>query len=130
MRRNLLGRLYQDGEVVVRIGEPGDSMFQIQKGCLDVVVDEGKDLVVATLGSGDFFGEMSLFTHEPRSATVRSRGESRVLTIDETAFVRRLSEDPMLAYRILEAMFARLRHLNEQGVGYEGYRDLAAEGQP
>ena len=121
MRQNQLGRLYSDGDVIVRMGETGNTMFQIQKGCLDVVVDEDKGQVIATLVSGDFFGEMSLLTGDTRSATVRSRGESRVLTIDRAAFIRRLSEDPMLAYRIMEAMCVRLRHLNVQSVGYEGY---------
>ncbi len=121
MRHNQLGKLYNDGDVIVRLGDPGNTMFQVQKGCLDVIVDDNTGQVIATLVSGDFFGEMCLFTGDPRSATVRSRGESRVLTIDRAAFIRRLSEDPLLAYRILGAMCDRLRRLNEYSVGYEGY---------
>lgn len=122
MRQNQLGRLYQDGAVIFRQGDKGNCMFLVQKGELEVVLGEDDNLVVATLSSGDFFGEMSLFTGEPRSATIRSCGESRVLTIDEPAFLQRLREDPMLAFRILETMCQRLRRLNSQHAGYQGYQ--------
>jgi CRP-like cAMP-binding protein len=105
MRQNRLGKLFQDGEVIVRKGDSGHHMYLIQKGALEVVV--GGE-TVNTLGSGDFFGEMSLFTGQPRSATVRSRGESRVLTIDRTAFMNRIQEDPVLAFRLLEKLCDRL----------------------
>lgn len=105
MRQNRLGKLYQDGDVIVRKGDTGNHMYLIQKGALDVIVG---DETVNTLGSGDFFGEMSLFTGQPRSATVRSHGESRVLTIDRTAFMNRIQEDPVLAFRLLEKLCDRL----------------------
>ena len=117
--QNQIGKRYQDGEVVVRVGDAGDCMFLIQKGELDILIDE--TLSINTLTSGDFFGEMSLLTGEKRSATVKSRGESWVLTIDESAFQLRLREDPVLGLRILETMYQRLTALNQQGVGYEGY---------
>ncbi len=129
MSQNQLGKLYRDGDVVVRIGDKGTCMFQIQKGELEVIIDEDENMVVNTLSSGDFFGEMSLFTGECRSATVRSKGESRVLTIDEPAFLRRLQEDPVLGFRVLETMFSWLRHMNSLGVGYEGY-NISVDHEP
>ncbi|MBF0459868.1 MAG: cyclic nucleotide-binding domain-containing protein [Magnetococcales bacterium] len=122
MRQNQLGRLYHDGDIIVRKGDKGDCMFLLQKGKLEVVIGANEDRVVATLDSGDFFGEMSLFTGEPRSATVRSHGESRVLTIDEPAFIHRLRMDPMLAFHVLKTMYHRLRGLNRQRAGYAGYQ--------
>ncbi|MBF0610592.1 MAG: cyclic nucleotide-binding domain-containing protein [Magnetococcales bacterium] len=118
MSQEAMGRLYLDGETVVTMGEEGTCMFQIQKGTLEVVVD---GQVINTLAHGEFFGEMSLFNQAPRSATIRSKGESRVMTIDQSAFLRRLQEDPMLGFRILKVLHQRMRQMNQQGVGYEGY---------
>jgi len=114
MRQTNLGRLYQDGDIIFRKGDPGDCMFLVQKGTLDVILEEDGDRVVNIISSGEFFGEMSLFTGNPRSATIRSRGESRVMTIDEVAFMRRMTEDPVLAFRILEKQCDRLRALDLQ----------------
>ena len=118
MRHNQLGHLYRDGELLVRRGDRGNSMFLIQKGHLEIILDESGDTPIATRSEGEFLGEMSLFTGEPRSATVRSRGESRVLTIDEPAFRLRIKEDPVLAYRILEKLHERMQSLHSQGAGW------------
>jgi CRP-like cAMP-binding protein len=71
------------------------------------------DVCVAVLGEGDFFGEMALFDQEVRSATVRARGEVRILTLEKRTFLRRIHEDPSLAFRMLEKMSRRVRKLNE-----------------
>ena len=84
-------------------------MYLLQKGALDVVLEEQGGRVVNTLSSGEFFGEMSLLSGEPRSATIRCRDESRVMTVDERAFMRRMREDPLLAFRVLEKLCGRLR---------------------
>lgn len=114
MRQNRLGHLYKDGDIIFYKGDQGNSMFLIQKGIVEILVDETSDVPIVTLTDGDFFGEMSLFTREPRSATVRSKGESYVLTIDESAFMLRIKEDPMLAYRILDKLYIRIHSLNQQ----------------
>lgn len=114
MSQTRLGRLYQDGDIIFHKGDPGDCMYLVQRGSLDVIVDEHENKVVNTIHSGEFFGEMSLFSGEPRSATVRCRGESRVMTIDERAFMRRMAEDPVLAFRILEKLCDRLRSLDNK----------------
>ncbi|MCP4041566.1 MAG: cyclic nucleotide-binding domain-containing protein [Gammaproteobacteria bacterium] len=115
MRQNELGRLYQDGDVVVRKGESGDCMFIIQKGLVEVFIGDDNHLV-RTMGSGEIFGEMSLFTGESRSATVRAKGEARVLTIDQPAFHKRIQEDPMLAFRILGMLTDRIAALDPNGL--------------
>ena len=108
MKQTNLGRLYGAGEIIFHKGDPGDCMYLVQKGSLDVVLDESTGTVIDTIRSGEFFGEMSLFSGEPRSATIRCRSESRVMTIDERAFMRRMEEDPVLAFRILEKLCGRL----------------------
>ncbi|MBT3203088.1 MAG: cyclic nucleotide-binding domain-containing protein [Gammaproteobacteria bacterium] len=116
MRQNRLGHLYHDGDVIFHKGDQGNSMFLIQKGTIEIIIDETSDSPINTLSDGDFFGEMSLFTGNPRSATVRSKGESYVLTIDELAFMLRIKEDPMLAFRILDKLYARIHSLNIESI--------------
>ena len=110
-----LGRVYSDGEVIIRQGEAGDCMYEIQSGEVEVIQEKsGKEVRLAVLGKGDFFGEMAIFEHDVRSATVRALGEVRALTIDKRTFLRRITEDPSLAFRIVERMSHRIREMNNK----------------
>jgi CRP-like cAMP-binding protein len=110
-----LGREYADGETIVRQGESGTSMFVVQSGRCEVFRERsGRDERVGTLEVGDVFGEMAIFDRERRSATVRARGPSRVLTVDRRAFLRRVQEDPSLALDILRALSQRVRRLSDE----------------
>jgi CRP-like cAMP-binding protein len=75
---------------------------------------KGKEVRLAVLGKGDFFGEMAIFEREVRSATVRAHGKVRVLTVDKKILLRRISEDPSLALRILERMSNRIRGMDNE----------------
>lgn len=113
MTTGTLGKLYQPGEMIVRQGETGDCMYVIQGGEAEVLIKKGDaDVCVGVLGEGDVFGEMALFEKEARSATVRARGEVRALALEKKAFLRRVHEDPSLAFRILEKMSKRIRTLD------------------
>lgn len=126
MSASELGKVYADLEVIVRQGEVGDCMFVIQSGEVDVV-GSGVDgeVHLATLGAGNFFGEMSIFEREVRSATVRARGEARVLTIDRRTLMRRIQRDPTLAFNLLKTMSQRIRALDA-----EVARARRADGNP
>jgi CRP-like cAMP-binding protein len=108
-----LGKQYRDGDVIVREGEIGNCMYEIQSGKVEVIREkDGKAVRLAELDRGDFFGEMAIFEREVRSATVRAVGPVRALTIDKKALLRRISEDPTLAFRILQKLSRRIRDLN------------------
>lgn len=108
-----LGRQYADGEVVCRQGEPGNCMYLVQSGKVEVVREEaGVETVLGRLRGGDIFGEMAIIDRRPRSATVRAAGEARILTLDKRAFLRQVSEDPSLAFRILKQLSLRIRALS------------------
>ncbi len=114
-RRGSLGRVYHDGEAIVRQGESGDCMYVIQEGEVEIWHDNGGPPVLLRRGGkGEFIGEMAIFNNEVRSATVRARGKVRVLTIDRSTLLRRIHEDPSLAYRMLQQMSSRLRTLSSQ----------------
>lgn len=115
METNALGRTYQDGEVIIRQGDKGDCMFVIQEGRVSVVkeLDSG-EVELAVRGPGEFFGEMALFEHETRMATVRAIEKARILTVDKKSFLRRIHEDPSLAYHLVQALSARVRQLSQE----------------
>jgi CRP-like cAMP-binding protein len=113
MTDGALGRLYGDGETIVRQGEVGDSMFVVLQGTVEVLREEGGRTVrIARIGPGEMFGEMALCEKQPRSATVRAIGEVRALTVDKRTFLRRVQEDPSLAFNVLKALSSRIRALD------------------
>lgn len=115
MKKSELGKRFIDGEVIVREGDAGDYMYEILDGRVEVFQErEGKEVRLAILGKGDFFGEMAIFEREVRSATVRANGPVRVLTVDKKILLRRISEDPSLALRILERMSHRIRGMDNE----------------
>jgi CRP-like cAMP-binding protein len=109
-----LGRIYRDGEKIIRQGNTGDSMYVVQGGRVEVIQhsESGGEQHLAFLEAGDFFGEMAVFEKEVRSATVRADGEARVLKIDKKALLTRIREDPLLAVNLLKTMSHRIRDLN------------------
>ena len=103
-------RLYGDGEVIVREGAAGASMFVVCTGHVAVTIGPGTE--VAKIDAGGFFGEMSLLTGEPRSATVSARGDCRVLEIAGDAFKTYVAEHPDVIDDLAGAAAARRRELD------------------
>jgi small-conductance mechanosensitive channel/CRP-like cAMP-binding protein len=89
--------VFAPGEMVIRAGDPGSSMFVVHNGKVRVQVnDNGRPRTVATLNEGDFFGEMALFTGEPRTANVVALEETEVLEIGHAAMKRVFDTNPDL----------------------------------
>jgi CRP-like cAMP-binding protein len=111
-----LGKVYTDGEVIICEGDEGKCMYVIQDGEVEVFIrgDEGNEIRLGVRGAGEFFGEMAIFDRDVRSATVRALGEARVLTVDKKNFMRRVHEDPSLAFRLVETMSRRIRELGDE----------------
>ena len=113
MSLGALGKDYQDGEIIVRQGELGDCMYVVQEGHVEVLIEsENQQVQLDILGKNEFFGEMAIFDHEIRSATVRALGPARILTVDHKNLLRRIHEDPSLAYHLLQVMSDRVRRLS------------------
>ena len=126
MSHEMLGKLYADGQAIVRQGDTGDCMYVVQEGEVEVLrEDNGEHITLAVLQAGDFFGEMALFDHDVRSATVRAKGEARVLTVDRRTLLRRFQEDPSLALRIVDGLIHRVRELDAEVARLSG---IAAHG--
>jgi len=113
MGKTILGRLYKDGETIIKQGTIGDCVYVIQKGKVEVIKEKGeKEVKVAELGEKEFFGEMALFEKDVRSCTIRAIGDAHILTLDKKNFYKTIQKDPSIAFRLLERMSARLRDTN------------------
>ena len=89
--------VFAPGETVIRAGDPGSSMFVVHNGRVGVqVIENGRARTVATLSEGAFFGEMALFTGEPRTASVVAIEETEVLEIGHAAMKRVFENNPDL----------------------------------
>jgi CRP-like cAMP-binding protein len=110
-----LGKIYQDGEVIVRQGDVGDCLYVIQEGQAEVLLEkDGEEIRLRVAGKGEIIGETAVFERVARSATVRALGEVRALTVDKKNFLRRIQEDPTLAFRLVQIMSRRIRELSDE----------------
>jgi CRP/FNR family transcriptional regulator len=91
-------------------------MYVIQEGQVEVLIkgEEDQDIRLGVRQKGEFIGEMAIFDRDVRSATVRALGQARVLTVDKKNFMRRVHEDPSLAFRLVETMSHRIRELSDE----------------
>lgn len=124
----VLGRNYQDGEIIVRQGEPGDCMYVVQKGKVEVLRREGdKEYCLRELGPGEFFGEMAIFEGELRPSTVRAVGEVWVYSLERDSLLRRVHEDPSLGFGMIQQMAYRIRELESALISRATAVSLPAE---
>jgi CRP-like cAMP-binding protein len=105
---------YGPGQPVVRQGEAGETFYLVARGELAVQVrTEGfLDAEVARLGRGAFFGEMSVLTGEPRTATVVAVTESALLAVDRDAFSRIFARNPEAAQELASVIARRRKGLD------------------
>jgi len=94
-----------EGKEMTREGAPGREFFVLLEGTADVKKSRRR---VNTLGPGDFFGEIALVSHEPRTATVIATSPVRALVITDRSFRRLLDDAPQVQTKVMEAMAERL----------------------
>jgi uncharacterized membrane protein len=96
-------------------GEPGDSMYLIEQGCVRISVKdtEGHDTTLAEMGNGEFFGEMSLLDGHARSADATTSVDSRLAVLPRADFRMFLRKNPDIALGILTALTHRLRRTDD-----------------
>ncbi len=92
MAMSLTPEVFKAGEEVVSHGEVGDEMFFICRGQVEIIDKAGKQLAV--LGEGEYFGEMSLLTSQPRTATVRAITPCNLFVLDKDSFNRVAHDHP------------------------------------
>ena len=109
-------RFAKGDTILVEEDASSQTFFLIAEGSVKVVLtaEDGREAILASLGEGDFFGEMSLLDGEPRSATVRAVSKSRLLVIRREDFLQCLRRQPDLALALLSELSHRLRRSNRQ----------------
>jgi CRP-like cAMP-binding protein len=104
---------------VVTQEDSGDALFIVLSGRVKVVRfgDSGREVILALLKPGDFFGEMSLLDGGPRSADVVALEDTTLAVLGRDAFLRHLEARPLTAIRIMKELSGRLRRANETIAG-------------
>jgi CRP-like cAMP-binding protein/di/tricarboxylate transporter len=118
------------GGEVFRQGDGGDSLYVVAAGTLGAFVasaDGRSALRVGTLMPGDLFGEMALFTGEPRSATIRADGPSTILQLPRERFLALVVREPTISLTIAATLSQRLRSANEARVEHASFVATAIE---
>ena len=103
-------RVFEKGDVILRQGELADAFFVIASGQVKVYMTEGgRDVILKTLSTGDFFGELPMFDREPRSASVAALERCHLQTLSYKAFQRAMEDSTDIAKRVLVTLVKRLR---------------------
>jgi CRP/FNR family transcriptional regulator, cyclic AMP receptor protein len=102
---------FAPGQTLFQEGEPGDRMYVIREGDVEISVDSH---VVATIGPGSVCGEMALIEDAPRSATARAVGDCAAVAVTQRRFEFLVQEYPWFAIEVMKTMADRLRAMNER----------------
>ena len=106
---------YIPGDIIFREGQEGGSMFVITKGKVKIVRDYGKsNNVLAKLSQGEFFGEMSVFSEEPRSATAVAEENTVLLRYTAKELEALVENRPSIATRIIHLLGNRLKETSDE----------------
>lgn len=119
-------RRYPAKSTLIYAGDKSDSLYYIIKGSVTVLIedDEGREMIVAYLNDGDFFGEMGLFGDEdPRSAWIRAKTECEVAEISYAKFEELTATHPEFLFALGTQMARRLRNTTRK-VGDLAFLDV------
>jgi len=104
-------RTYRHGEIIFHKDDSGSTMYILAEGSVKISVPSelGNEIILSMLGSGESFGELSLFDGKPRSATVTCVGPTEVFVLYRDDFIDFVTKHPRLALNIIASLSQRLR---------------------
>jgi CRP/FNR family transcriptional regulator, cyclic AMP receptor protein len=114
--RAIVRRSFARSVAIINAGDPTDSLYIVISGRLKVLMSDaqGREVILAILGPGEFFGEMGLLDDSPRSASVVTLEPCELLTISKTAFKHSLSENFDLSLIVMRGLVKRLREADQK----------------
>lgn len=103
-------------ETIIGAGDPTDSLYIVISGRLKVLMcdEQGREVILAILGTGEFFGEMGLLDDSPRSASVVTLEPCELLSISKVDFKRTLAENSDLSLTVMRGLVKRLREADQK----------------
>ena len=109
-------RLMARNDIVVRTGEPVDSVYLVLSGTLKARVGDGpgRELILSMLGPGEVFGEMSVLDDKPCAATVLCVNPGTLVVVRKNDFMRCLREHFVVTQHLMARLVHRLRHANRR----------------
>lgn len=111
-------RNYSHGDTIFKEGDQGDGMYMVRAGNVRIsaVVNQNERKTLATLEPGEYFGEMAVIDHEPRSASATAEGDVSVYYMPSAAVLRILEKSPILSVRFIQEFSHRMREFNRHYV--------------
>ena len=111
--RQLRRRRFRRHETIFHQGDPGDALHIVSSGAVKIVLPslEGEEAIIATLRSGDFFGELAMLDGAPRSATAVALEASETWTLTREQFLAVLDQDKALRESLLAGLARELRRI-------------------
>ena len=115
LRGLLTTRDVASGDTLFRAGDEGDAMYLIESGRIRISVTDAdqRQIVLAELARGDFFGEMAIIDGKHRSADANVIEDGRLAVLSRERFLRLINDNPIVALEMLSATFSRLRHTDK-----------------
>ena len=112
----MVSKNYDAGQIILLEASEGEQCFFVTEGSVKItrLSKKGREVILAILSDGDFFGEMSLLDGEFRSANVVALDDTEVLTLNRNDFLLVLKNYPQIAIRLLKEMATRLRKSDRQ----------------
>ena len=112
----MVARSYDKEKMILIEESAGETFFLISNGSVKItrMSDDGREVILAMLGEGDFFGEMALLDGEGRSANVVALEDAEVLTLQRSDFLDILERFPKIAIHLLKELTTRIRHSDQQ----------------
>lgn len=109
-------RSFQAGEIIFTAGDPGDGFYLIETGRVQILATfaGSEPRALATIGAGDYFGEMAVLDGAPRSATARAEIATQATFLSREQLLSLLERDPRLALALIREFSSRIRALNRK----------------
>lgn len=102
----------QKGNIIFSEGDPGDEMYSVVEGEVEIRVSGNRVHVVKV---GEVFGEMAMIDKKPRSASAVALTDCKLVVINERRFNFLLQQTPLFVTQIMKVMADRLRYMNKEG---------------
>ena len=109
-------RSFPKNTILFSKGDESDALYLLYKGTVKAIINDetGKEIVLSTIGPGEYFGEISFLDGEARSATVVTREPVQVLIVYKNDFKKILFSNPDIVFRLLKELLKKLRRSTEQ----------------